>query len=738
MDDAKLAALRKRDHDVSQHMPDETYVDKTNGQRKELSLSLFHYLNHKNTPVRTKTIEEVGLEAHRRAYEVFDHWSMLNAILFEHENTLRTRWIKKTREQRKRILLTAWPQMAESHRPDMQAVCRESIEQRRARTNFRNSFLFPYINLEDLLKSKNLLLFFQSRGHNLPDVFAHHDLMAAFLGRRSTAIQPLYIDGYTMFFSGALVPEAYGMIAAWQEVPFGFTDDDAFELMWSGIGWQPGDGLLILEIQETVLQFLVKCAELILHDLLPLKAPPIPVRLWSPKRPKPEAPSSPITPIPSDSSWGSVAAATAEAPFRVPLQFDFQHLQRLVDARRAEAEDYVWTVREDPEFFQEAVIDFSQHRHEVLRNRSGKPHPNYDTQEYWTRMFRYVVQSAYQRLAMWDTIQNSLNRLATVRQKYPLDGIRIWPLPWEWAQELSHLSYLLKSVRPILLSDFHGIIASPPLRKYYVRKDLPNPTIIMASRADDSPPGSFLEYFLWLVTQFQYPQQLELAGIYTILDELERVTRNAKILGGPPDELISPFIASAISELAVIAELQRQLDWHQPRLLPNVVSDQDLEATYKERTTLMSHFERVEADFYNVGMSVMETKYPADKPKTAVTVEKMRKAESALDTFWLAVDEFYKEKTGKTLHELFVDQLTPHQLRRTPEWVEPPPPPPESTDEVEVISEPFPTTFGEPSPRVEIDAPPKTKVKTRGVPSKTIDKYCQCHWVKITLGCRMR
>ena len=46
----------------------------------------------------------------------------------------------------------------------------------------------------------------------MPDVFAHHDLMATLLGRRSTAIQPYYVDGYTMFFCGMLVPEAYGCL----------------------------------------------------------------------------------------------------------------------------------------------------------------------------------------------------------------------------------------------------------------------------------------------------------------------------------------------------------------------------------------------------------------------------------------------------------------------------------------------------------------------------------------------
>src|SRR5436305_15041085 len=119
-------------------MPCTRNVDKTNGRLKELSLSLFHYLNHTNTPVRTKTIDQVAAETHRRAQQIFDHWSMLHAILLEHENTLRTRWTKKSHEQRKKILLTAWPNMAASHRPDFQATGRETVEQRRAGTQFRN------------------------------------------------------------------------------------------------------------------------------------------------------------------------------------------------------------------------------------------------------------------------------------------------------------------------------------------------------------------------------------------------------------------------------------------------------------------------------------------------------------------------------------------------------------------------------------------------------------------------
>ena len=713
-------------HDFSIHLPTTRNVDKTNGHRQGLSLGLFHYLHHPHTPVRTKTIEEVADEAHRRAFRIFGYYDTLHAILLEHENTLRIRWIKKTREQRKKLLLTAWPKMAESYRPDMQAIARESIEQRREGTNYRTEFMFPYINLEDLLKAKNLLLFFQSRGHSLPDNFAHHDLMTTLLGRGSTAIHPLYIDGYTMFFCGMLVPEGYGMCASWDEAPFESTDDDAFELMWDGIGWQPGDGLLILEIQENIMSFLVQCAELILHDLLPLKVPPTKTSIFT-EPPMPESLSlSPMKPIPSDGNWGSVAAAAAEAPYRVPVQFDFEYLQRLVDARRAEAEDDLWTLREDPGFFQDTVKELSEHRQEVLRNKNGKPHPSYDTPEYWTRMFRYIVQSAYQKLAMWDTIQKSLKRLATLGQLHRVEGIRITPLPLDYAEELSHFWYLIKNVRPILLSNFHGIVASPPLRDYYLRVYHENPKAILYRRKDDSRAGSFLCHFLWLVEQFQQPDQLELSGIYNILDEFERLSRNAPSLGGPSENLISPFIASAISELAVVGELQRQLDWHQPRIFPNIVSEQKLKSEYNKRTTLMSIFDRVEADLYDIGMPLMKMKYPIEKRKTPATVQRMREAESALDTFWQAVDDFYKGKTSKTLHDLCSDLLTPRQLRRTPPWVEPPslsPSPRETKDNLDFVLEPFSSGFIEPSRQVIVDALPKTKVKTRGDPSTNKDAY---------------
>ena len=44
------------------------------------------------------------------------------------------------------------------HRPDFQALQLESMKQRRKRSRFRDPYMLPHINLEDLAKPKNLLL----------------------------------------------------------------------------------------------------------------------------------------------------------------------------------------------------------------------------------------------------------------------------------------------------------------------------------------------------------------------------------------------------------------------------------------------------------------------------------------------------------------------------------------------------------------------------------------------------
>ena len=85
-------------------------------------------------PSSFPTPDEVRKEARKRVTKIFKDWTLLNHIVQRQEATIQKRWLKKTREQRKNTLLSAWPNMSASHRPDMEAFFREKS---RSATAFR-------------------------------------------------------------------------------------------------------------------------------------------------------------------------------------------------------------------------------------------------------------------------------------------------------------------------------------------------------------------------------------------------------------------------------------------------------------------------------------------------------------------------------------------------------------------------------------------------------------------------
>jgi len=81
------------------------------------------------------------------------------------------------------------PNMAIQHRPDMEAWRNETPAKRAKGTRFREAYMWPYINQEDLLKSKALLIFLGVRGR-------HHTHLGEVLG----ATIPAFLNEYTMYF----------------------------------------------------------------------------------------------------------------------------------------------------------------------------------------------------------------------------------------------------------------------------------------------------------------------------------------------------------------------------------------------------------------------------------------------------------------------------------------------------------------------------------------------------------
>ena len=121
----------------------------------------------------------------------------------------------------------------------------------------------------------------------------------------------------------------------------------------SGQDVLPGIGVLIMTVQERTLSFLLRCAELVLHDL-PLDDSSVPLQ------PNPGEVTSG-----NETEWGSLSVEVLEAAYRVPPKFDVSRLQSFVFAKRAECQDDMWALREDPLHFKESLLEWSDHRGEV-------------------------------------------------------------------------------------------------------------------------------------------------------------------------------------------------------------------------------------------------------------------------------------------------------------------------------------------------------------------------------------
>ena len=272
-------------------------------------------------PSSYPTAVEVRREAFERSTAILSNWTTLRKILDRYEELLRKRWMKKTKAQRKTILLAAWPNMLSAHRPDYEAFRRETPQQRSQATKFKDAYMWPYVNVADLIEGKYLLLFMNSRGRHPPSMFAHADFETIRLGRVSGAINMPFLNEHTMF----LDEKTYGKLDAWA------VNDKAFDLMISGHGFHPGQGLTILEIQQQILNFLVKCCQSILHDFNQNSL----TDGQAPINPEPPA-------ISSDSGeWPTLASIAAEAPYRVPDHLNFGRLKAVITAKRSSAEDHI-------------------------------------------------------------------------------------------------------------------------------------------------------------------------------------------------------------------------------------------------------------------------------------------------------------------------------------------------------------------------------------------------------------
>ena len=663
-------------------------------------------------PSSFPTPEEVRSKARALSEKVLDNWGFLNNIIERHEVTIQRRWMKKTREQRKKVLLATWPSMALSHRPDFDAFKRTPAGQ--TGDSRREAYMWPYINLEDLLKSKLLLLLLNSRGRNKPDAFAKADIDACRFGHVTRVLVPAFLNEFVMMFTGRHTPETYGELIAWDDHP------DAFHWLVSQRGVNPGEGLFILEIQERLYKFLVDCCKAMLQDVSE-KALRDPGVLIQPEPPSVSA---------NETGLASLATTAAEAPYRLPANLDLRRLESLVAAKLSAAEDHVWALREDPGYFAQTVLDWREHRQECLPDTSGRRHPvlSNRTREpiFWERVIKNFISTALTTIEMWGSIHEQIVNLQHLKEKYADVISPEKDLPEEYASAFYKLDHHLRqfSKGPIGILKF-GFVASPPMRPYFVRLPQdPANTIIRTIRRTGLAKDKSRDELIWIFMELFDEQQLNLAGLNTLMDELARLMENDPKM----QELISAWVAEQISDLSVFSQCLHQIELYQPwaATFENemVNREDEIKKDYLNTQKCIEPYLSVQLGGAITSLGTPSGgrfHYPVDRRRTSKNTEAMRQAENHLDAFWAAVDGVLVRKNAISprLRQLLSRQV----LRRTPEWVEPTKDskPEMSPADIDTLTKPLSelqfqleqSTEGTISR--EKPPAPKTKAKTRGV-----------------------
>ncbi|KAK4149725.1 hypothetical protein C8A00DRAFT_18626 [Chaetomidium leptoderma] len=308
----------------------------------------------------------------------------LETILAKFEVVIRKRWDKKTEEARKGVLKQAWPDMPPLHRPDLSHL-REGSENGAC----RRCFLYPHINVEDLIKGKTFLRLLNSRGRNEPAAFALLDLDALQIGLRSKQFPFAFIPKFMGFWKN--VPSEYGLI-------YCKSGHELFVTRTILGGRHPAasDGMLVIEVQARILTFLRDCCRIILHDRLSeIDDDKMPVG------PVPEA--LPAHDEPADSLvWEAL-----QRPYRAPG--DTVDLQKMLDQAKAaleEAQEHVWALREDPSYFATAVTDWKDHSVALFKDFLGRHHADVDLPQkgFLTVRLLAMLKEAYRAVFEWEMI----------------------------------------------------------------------------------------------------------------------------------------------------------------------------------------------------------------------------------------------------------------------------------------------------------------------------------------------
>lgn len=666
-------------------------------------------------------VRRVQHEAKEMSAQIFTQYHFLHDILSRHEMTIQRRWGKKKLQQRQKLLLEVWPDMSEKHRPDVDALRRRQ-KHGKPTARDKDALMWPYINQEDLCARSNVLLLLNTRGRHPPSRFARADLEAMILGQQSNAIQKSFLDHHTMVLNVESESE-YGKLIAWT------GDDTAFQWFKNRRQFAVDEGLMILECQVRLLKFLVDLTKTLLHDI-PESA------LLDDTYPRQLAPM--LASTHEGDGIVSLPMLVVETSYRPPFDLDLNRIQTMLAAQASAKSDHRWSMKEDPGYFAECVMLYSEHRPEHIIGINGGIHPWLEkgiTGMFGGMVLQDVVNRTHEEADLFLALQLQAKSFQDVHSKHDVLLNDHQPVLDEYIKECMGLENGLQKMKKLKLEELKYCAASSPdLRACFVRElpDDPGEPRFRIQINDCLRPDDARNDLIYILrTMWEAGSDLQVVHLHVFVDELERLVRSESQV----KPFVSSFVAEIIDDLGVIAECLRQVYLHMQYLymhrhmaVPEGFMVYLQDALLPDRTGWHgTHYDARMLPLFEALNTLGDPAdgkfhYPADKRRTRDTVEALRKAEWHLDVFWTGIYRIMPQ-TGD-----FREKMHQYsQVQRTPKWVEAATEhvssrPISGTQEVplsEIYADLESRTSATISDGLEVEKR-KPKIKTKGVPNPNL------------------
>jgi hypothetical protein len=464
----------------------------------------------------------------------------------------------------------------------------------------------------------------------------------------------------------------YGRLVVWQGPETAGEDCDYAPLFRQ---FHPGMGLLVLEVQERLLTFLLDVCGMILHDM--------PQDSWITDafliQPEPELKAD------TKSSTSLLAVLAAQAPYRVPAHIDLDKLVSLLAVSAAAAEDNLRALREDPLYLSHELQETGDHRRpEAPKDATSKGLPasveqaQDDCDYVWRVIVSTLLSEVALRLEIFAQLHQQAEELQALQVKYSI-GTEAAPLakelPEAYTRSLNIFRALLGKASKMYLATLRAAgPPSPPLRRFFVRCSPCRSYPTLYHLKEGAAKTKLEQRMLWLLQAlWDDGANLSVAGLPVTVDELERLVQAEPEAG----RMIAPYLLGLIGDLSIISHYLEQVDKHIccagvyiTQRQKEVIED-ELFARLRPCQSVFSYLHpRKLADVSKVADSFTHKfSYPIDKRRTKENVATLRKAEQDLDDFWKYIEDQTDGLPATATGRLLMEKGS---LYRTPPWVEPP------------------------------------------------------------------